>query len=418
MRSLALATLIACMLATSTAEAIDPAVLEQAKALFVAGDKAYSAGNFPAAIRAFQEAYKKAPLPPLLFSMAQAYRRQYAIDRKPENLREAITHYRKYIEQVPQGGRRADAAAALTDLEVVAAQSGPADPAAQPAQPGAPAEAQSPTRVMISSTVKEAQISLDGGKPVATQLIEDVKPGKHKVRITAEGYVEAEQEVTAVEGNLAAFTIPLREKPARLSIDTPGGASVHVDGVLKASTPLSAPLAIAPGPHTIAIAKRGHETATRDLDLKRGENRTIQIKLHVTTQRIVSYILIGGGALGVAGGAVFTALAIRENAHAHDIEAERQKGGISSQRHDEYQAALEKRDNQRLIAGGLLGGGIAVAGAGLALYTFDVPVIPPPPPRQEEGPTKPSSPGEGFMEVSAAPIWSPGWSGVVVRGRF
>src|SRR5262249_14167768 len=146
------------------------------------GDKAYSAGNFPAAIRAFQEAYKRAPLPPLLFSMAQAYRRQYAIDRKQENLREAIGYYRKYIEQVPQGGRRADAAAALTELEVMLPQSAPGDAAAAPAQPGA-SENQSPTRVMISSTVKAVQISLDGGKPVATQLIEDVKPGKHKVRM-------------------------------------------------------------------------------------------------------------------------------------------------------------------------------------------------------------------------------------------
>src|SRR5262245_42816610 len=161
MRSFAIAALMAGMLATFPAKAIEPAVLEEAKALFVAGDKAYSAGNFPAAIRAFQEAYKKAPLPPLLFSMAQAYRRQYAIDRKQENLREAITHYRKYIEQVPQGGRRADAAAALTELEVVASQSAPADPSGQTAPSTAPADTQSPTRLMISSTVKEAQISLD-----------------------------------------------------------------------------------------------------------------------------------------------------------------------------------------------------------------------------------------------------------------
>ena len=158
MRSLALATVIACMLGTTAAQAIEPAVLEEAKVLFVAGDKAYSAGNFPAAIRAFQEAYKKAPLPPLLFSIAQAYRREYAIGRKPENLREAIAHYRKYIELVPQGGRRADAAAALAELEVMAAQSAPSDPAAP--QSPSPSVEKSPTRVMISASVKEAHAGL------------------------------------------------------------------------------------------------------------------------------------------------------------------------------------------------------------------------------------------------------------------
>jgi hypothetical protein len=315
---------------------------------------------------------------------------------------------------VAQGGRRGDAVAALSELEVLAAQT-PALGAST--EPSAAQETQSPTRLMISSSVKGAKISLNGGTPVETQLIEEVKPGPHKVRVTAEGYFDEVQEVTATPGNLAPFKIVLREKPARVSLTAPSGAGVLVDGVLKASTPLSAPLAIPSGVHTIALTKRGHITATRELDVKRDENETIEMRLHVTTQRIVSYVLIGAGALGVAGGGVFAVFAAGENDRARKIDQERIQGGIGTERLAEYQAAIEQRDKQRLFAGALLGGGLAVAGAGLAFYTFDLPIIPPPPLRRDEQPDQPSSPSEGFM-VTASPVWSPGWTGITLTGRF
>ena len=42
------------------------------------------------AIKAFDEAYRLAPRPGVTFSLAQAHRRQYGLDRKPDDLRGAL----------------------------------------------------------------------------------------------------------------------------------------------------------------------------------------------------------------------------------------------------------------------------------------------------------------------------------------
>jgi len=90
--------------------------VDQAKTFFTAGAQAYERGDFLGAIQAFERAYQLAPRPAILFSIAQAYRRQYYIDKKPEPLKSAVANYRKYLEQAPDGNRRADAAQALAEL--------------------------------------------------------------------------------------------------------------------------------------------------------------------------------------------------------------------------------------------------------------------------------------------------------------
>ncbi|MCC6555252.1 MAG: hypothetical protein IT372_19995, partial [Polyangiaceae bacterium] len=92
----------------------------QAKVLFNAGAQAYERTQFTAAIQAFEEAYKLAPRPGVLFSIAQAYRRRYTVDKRPGDLQIAIARYRAYLDTVPEGGRRKDAVQALAELEPIA----------------------------------------------------------------------------------------------------------------------------------------------------------------------------------------------------------------------------------------------------------------------------------------------------------
>ena len=76
----ALAILLA-LCAVAAAQAVDNKAAER---YFRAGAKAYAAQNFEAAATNFDEAYKALPLPEIAFSAAQAYRRLYRIDAKPE----------------------------------------------------------------------------------------------------------------------------------------------------------------------------------------------------------------------------------------------------------------------------------------------------------------------------------------------
>ena len=128
MRRVLFATALALGLACAPAASAQTTV-EQAKTLFTAGASAYASGQFEAAIQAFESANRLVAKPAIVFSIAQAHRRQYFLDKNAEHLRTAIAKYHQYIDQVAEGGRRADAAQALAELEPMLSKI-TADPAA------------------------------------------------------------------------------------------------------------------------------------------------------------------------------------------------------------------------------------------------------------------------------------------------
>src|SRR5580692_27350 len=90
----------ACLLAFAllpTGARADDAPVEHAQALFNVGAQAYAQGEFASAIEAFEEAYRASPRPGILFSIAQAHRKQFYVARAPSNLRAAIKHYHAYL---------------------------------------------------------------------------------------------------------------------------------------------------------------------------------------------------------------------------------------------------------------------------------------------------------------------------------
>ncbi|MCK6592190.1 MAG: hypothetical protein L6Q76_31940, partial [Polyangiaceae bacterium] len=68
--------------------------LAKAKMLYDVGVQAFDGANYTAAIKAFTEAYKLAQRPGLVFSIAQAHRKQYYLTKDPDSLREALKFYR------------------------------------------------------------------------------------------------------------------------------------------------------------------------------------------------------------------------------------------------------------------------------------------------------------------------------------
>ena len=171
---------------TASAQKASQADLAKAKMLYDVGAQAFDGANYSAAIKAFQEAYRIAQRPGLVFSIAQAHRKQYYLTKEPENLREAVKFYREYASMVQQGGRRADVAEALAELEPLASR---LDPAAASSSSSASlmGETRAAPQLMVSTQTKGAKVSLDGSEAVDAPLIRDVKPGPHKIKVTAEG---------------------------------------------------------------------------------------------------------------------------------------------------------------------------------------------------------------------------------------
>jgi hypothetical protein len=384
---------------------------ERAQALFNVGAQAYAQGEFGGAIDAFEEAYRISQRPGLLFSIAQAHRKQFFAAHDPADLEAAVEHYRAYIAKVSSGKYRVIAVDELAELEGVASKSGIA--LTQPVQ--APAE-KPRTRVMVSATVEGARVSLDDGPLKPSPLIADVKPGNHHVRVEADGYFEGRHPLVAVEGGLVALEVPLSAKPAKLSVNTENGADVLVDRRPVGRTPLTAPIELPAGTHFVALTRNGRAPYGQEVRLARGESRTLDVSLGGTRQRVWSYVLFTAAAAGVVAGGVFVGFAFWEQGQAESTLQTSTTSNITQSQLDAYSAALSARESFKLAAYGAFGGAVALALGGAALFLFDTPQPLLGPTRFEDN--APQKQKATPLEVSAAPLVGPGLVGATVVGRF
>ncbi|MET0344355.1 MAG: PEGA domain-containing protein [Polyangiales bacterium] len=371
MRSVA--SLLLLLLYTSSAHAQSAADLERAKASWRAGALAYTAGEYGPAIQAFEAAYALTPLSAIAFSLAQAHRRQFFVLRQRQNLERAVTLFRRYVEEVPQGGRSADALDALSQLEpLLAAETAASLPGSALAP--APGEAR-PTRLMITSDAAEARIALDGSSPTASPAIHEVTPGPHRVRVEAAGYEPIERVVTALPGELILSEVALRELPASLVVPSSSSAELYVDGRFVGHGGPRANFALPSGPHTLTLAQPGHRIAQRALVLERGATLPVEMPVEVTLQRKVARGLFVGGAAGVVAGAVFGGLSLKHQREARDFLRARTRATVTPERADAYDTDVRRRNRLRLAAGVSLSAAAVIFVAALLTHQLDRPTL-------------------------------------------
>jgi hypothetical protein len=414
--SVAFALSVMCSASASFAQAPDASV-EQAKMLFNAGTQAYAKANYTDAIKAFVAAYQMAPRPTILFSLAQAERRQYfATENDQELLRTAIGHFRQYLNEVKEGGRRADAVAALGELEAhVPAGTTPA-PAPTPAPVAPPQE----TQLVVSTATPNATVWLDGEKADSVPLIKNVQPGKHHIKVSADGYFDDERDVTAVKGVPLPVDVPLREKPALVSVSAPDGSDVAIDGRFIATTPLNRPIEVAPGAHLFAVTKNGYKAYTSSMRLERNQHANVAVHFDKTPQRVTSLVLLGTGAASVVAGGVFTVLSFSQQSKAQKVLDQRNTQNILPSDVQAYNDAVDARDRWKTVAMFTYGAGAALIVTGGVLYLFDRPQVTAPAPETPDNAPKPApeAPKKDMEMMGAAPIVGPGMLGAGVFGRF
>jgi hypothetical protein len=415
-RTLSLAT-VAILLGTSVLAspwARADETTEQARVYFDAGAQAYAAGRYPVAIEAFSAAYKLAARPAILFSMAQAERKQFWIDRKPEGLAHAIAHYRAYLTEVPEGGRRDDAATALGELEPVAERLG-----ATPSDASG-AMATTATRLLVSSQATNARAVVDGQPPAPLPRLVELPAGKHHVAVSADGYYPDERDVTILAAVTTPVELNLREQPGQLTVEAEAGASVLLDGHVAGELPLARPIDVSNGHHTLAVAKNGRQLFHEDIIVDRGRSKTVIAPLVISRQRRISEVVMAAGGVGLLAGGAFLGVAFAEQDSATNIHDQRQTANITPAQLAQYNADLTSRDVWRSASIATAGGGLAVLAAGGALFLFDRPIGdaehrgPEPSPTPALGP-----PGCGCaVEVSVLPVIGPAFGGAGVVGRF
>jgi hypothetical protein len=287
-------------------------------------------------------------------------------------LRRAIGLYRDYLKQDPAPKRREDAMqalAALMPLEVRfgAAADGAADPNEPPKKP--------PTRLLLSTPADGAEVSVDGGPFVRAPFVAQVQPGPHTVKVRAAGYEEEELGVQAVPNELVPRHVVLRPKPARLFVSGTSGARVAVDGQLRATLPMTAPLAIDPGAHFVTVNAAGHEPFGEVVELQRDGTTQIAAHLRTTRQRVAAWTTLAVGAAGaVVGGALGGVALVRQSDAATLADKQRTTPLLPNER-DQYNSAVKARDDFARAAAITGGVSVLALAVGVGMFALDKPEV-------------------------------------------
>ncbi len=409
---LAFSTILPTILLTSPRAMADDTDA-QSRAYFETGAKAYEKGDYLNAIRAFDQAYTLTKRPGLIFSIAQSYKRQYAIDGKPQNLRKANEYYRRFLAEDKSGKRRNEATAAVLEIEAILVRLPPEQQATATTMAPEPPQ---PTQISVTTQVDEAMVSIDGGQARTLEPVE-VKPGKHKVVIQAPGYFPEERELYANQSQMTAIDVPLRPMPAKVMIEGRIGAAVTVDGLPMGSLPLVNPLEVDAGERSITVSQNGFVSFTRDYSLARGGETKIKTELGRTRQRIGSFVLFGTGIV-IGGTGVLMALgSAGAYAQGNDIAKQREKGSITAEQLADYDKF--RRQQSELLIGSTVAFnlGAAVGALGFLLYYFDEPSIAKPRPKKDDkGPQKEQSPL--MRDLALIPSAGPGFAGLSFGAKF
>ena len=359
----------------------DDAQIAEAKRFFEAGRQAYESAHYQVAATAFEEAYRLAPRPPVAFSMAQAYRRQFFVDRDPAKLKRAVELYKQYIAEVREGGRVDDASQYVADLEpmLVRIENEQQAKGMGPVEAAAPRRGEA-TQIMVSSRTPGARARLDAAPAREVPLIRDVAPGKHRLRVEAPGYFAEDVDSVAVDGRLVVVEVNLREQPARLDVRVPdedggAGAELALDGRAVATLPLSRPLALPAGRHFLSVTRRGAYPFVREVQLERGQDLRVDAPLPRTRQRVASYWFLGAAGAAILAGGTTTTLTLVHQERAQDILDRRAHGPISPDELAAYQRERAARDDYATATYVIFGGAAALATTGALLYWLDSPTV-------------------------------------------
>jgi hypothetical protein len=384
---------------------------DQARLLFEGGAAMYDKAHYVEAAQAFEAAYRLSPRPGVLFSIAQAHKKQFFFAKSPADLAAALKAYREYVEKNPTGSRRGEAVASIAELEPFASRIDMSQVAAAPAKVE--------TRILVQSSAPGVVATVDGAASGDDTLHWTVKPGKHLVKASAPGYLPQEREVNVRDGDYESVLFDLKELPAHLTVAAPGGATVAIDGRPAGTTPLLRPLDIEQGTHLVTVTRNGYKAYSEEIEFAHGEDKHLAVELHGTAQRVVAYVTLGAGAAAAIAGGVFFALALKSQSSAQTLDSQRTAGTLSPQGLADYNDDLTQRDDEKRIAAIGFGAAVALGAGGLLLYAFDQPTVGEPAKsddRSKKKPLVPNAPRE--LEMSFAPSVAPGYGGGAFTLRF
>lgn len=105
-------------------------------------------------------------------------------------------------------------------------------------------------------------------------------PGTYRLRFVNPLCDEVDQEVTLASGETVTRDVVLSPRKAEVLILAPAGARLFVDGREVGVAPLSGPVVVEHGRHTVTARRAGAPHLQRDVDVVAG--RRLEVTLDVT----------------------------------------------------------------------------------------------------------------------------------------
>jgi len=254
-----------------------------------------------------------------------------------------------------------------------------------------------PGRIIVDLALPGALITVDGSEVGTTPLSEPVvvRPGRHRVEASRDGYQMAGVNVDVAEGGEATATIIMVVQP-NLPEDQLGTLQVIVDQqgatVLLDGQPLPSG-SVPTGPHHLEVRAEGFETWTRDIQVGSGVTSRVDVALVSVTGgegdesggggrglRVAGWLLTGLGVLAMG-----ASLGIYAAAGSQFDEWEQENGRLdvafasetSPEDADQLWADVQENDDRHdtiatydTVSGVMLGTGLALAAAGVVLIVL------------------------------------------------
>lgn len=405
------AVLASLLLVISAPPLLAQTARDQAKAAFVEGRGHFAATRYAKALEAFKKANTLAPHPLMVFNIAQVYEAM-------EDLPSAIATYRTYLETSPNDAAEVEQKVAGLEatlagwptlrLETVPpgaeVRVGSVENPARGTTPLTLELPRTPQRIFVSLAGHEtserpvelsadsaltvalvpilpvlrvetrpagARVLVDGEPAGSTPLTRPVAAGAHTIRVELEGFEPIERTVTLGPEHTKASPLPVEIELSKaiprgelvLSV-SPAGAEVLVDRELVGRAPLTEPLVLTEGLHTIEVRAPGAEPYTEMIAISAGQRAETSIDIGGGPDwSTIGIVTMGVGGALVAGGAVTGALALGASGDLDDCRAD--PSCARSAR--EVELADDVR-SQALVTDVLIWSGVAVAAGGVVLY--------------------------------------------------
>jgi|GEM_PF-6951529 serine/threonine protein kinase len=137
-------------------------------------------------------------------------------------------------------------------------------------------------RVLVNPVY--AEVKIDNGETMTLDQRSDGKwfgTGVHQVIASAEGFASVTDTIT-VAGNDTHFVMlnlmPGERKSGELVIYSDVASEMYVDGEFKGNTPITAPIALREGQHTVVFKRPGYKPYEKSIYIKSGETSEIKVE--------------------------------------------------------------------------------------------------------------------------------------------